>query len=323
MRKRFIELLTKDRAEFTEDEKKEFEQIRRKFRRSADRFGNFELDGDLRRAMRRETELVFETILREDRPLTELLESDYTFLNEDLAKHYGIEDVTGDEMRMVKLPEESPRGGILTQGTMLAVTSNPDRTSPVKRGLYILDNILGTPPPPPPPNIPALEDAGDEHQKLTLTVREALAIHREQPLCSSCHNRMDPLGLAMERFNALGMWRETDHGKPIETVGELITGEEFSDINELKHLLATNHRQEFYRCLTEKLLIYALGRGIEYHDTETVDAIVAELEQNEGRPSVLLKGIVNSAAFQKCRADDNGSNSTVKTASVTTTVAQP
>ena len=321
MRKRFMELLSKDREEFTEDEIEEFEEIRKKFRRSGRRFGKFELDGDLRRAMRRETEMVFETILREDRPLTELIESDYTFLNEKLAKHYGVEGVTGDEMRMVKLPADSPRGGILTQGTVLAVTSNPDRTSPVKRGLFVLDNILGTPPAPPPPDIPALEDVGDEKQKLTLTVRESLAIHREAPLCSSCHNRMDPLGLALERFNALGMWRETDHGKPIDTVGELISGEEFADINELKHVLATNHRQEFYRCLTEKLLTYALGRGIEYHDTETVDTIVAQLEQNEGRPSALLKGIVASSAFQKSRLPEVVSEaSTVKTASTINTV---
>jgi hypothetical protein len=197
------------------------------------------------------------------------------------------------------------------------VTSNPDRTSPVKRGLFVLDNILGTPPPPPPPNIPALEDVGDEKQKLTLTIAESLAIHREAPLCSSCHNRMDPLGLALERFNALGLWRDTDHGKGIETNGQLITGEEFADIKGLKAALVNNHRQEFYRCLTEKLLTYALGRGIEYHDTQTVDTIVAQLEQNDGRPSALLQGIVASAAFQKCRLPEATDEPTLKTASTT------
>jgi len=301
MRKRFRALLMKPREELTEAERKEFAEVRRRFRRQRERFERFDLDGELRRAMRRETELVFETILREDRPLTELLESDYTFLNEKLAEHYGVAGVTGDEMRLVKLPADNPRGGILTQGTVLAVTSNPDRTSPVKRGLFVLDNILGTPPPPPPPNIPLLEDAGNEQQRQSFTVREALALHREAPLCSSCHNRMDPLGLALERFNALGMWRETDHGKPIDSAGALITGEEFTDIKELKRVLVANHRQEFYRCLTEKLLTYALGRGIEYHDTETVDAIAAQLEATDGRPSALLKGIVGSAAFQKSR----------------------
>jgi hypothetical protein len=317
VRKRFMELLMKDREDLTEDERKEFEEIRRKFRRSRERFDQFELSGDLRRAMRRETEMVFETVLRENRPLTELIDSDWTFLNERLAKHYGVPDVEGDEMRLVKLPADNPRGGILTQGTTLVVTSNPDRTSPVKRGLFVLDNILGTPPPPPPPDIPALEDVGDEKQKLTLTIAESLAIHREAPLCSSCHNRMDPLGLALERFNALGLWRETDHGKQIETDGQLITGEEFSDIKGLKDALVTHHRQEFYRCLTEKLLTYALGRGIEYHDTQTVDTIVAQLEQNDGRPSALLQGIVASAAFQKCRSPQATDEPTLKTASTT------
>jgi hypothetical protein len=268
--------------------------------------------------MRRESELVFETILRENRPLDELLDSDYTFLNEQLANHYGISGVQGDEMRRVELAPDSPRGGILTQGTTLVVTSNPDRTSPVKRGLFVLENILGIPPAPPPPNVPALEDAGDAKQKATLTVREALAIHRESPECSSCHNRMDPIGLALEEFNALGMGRSTDNGKPIEVAGQLITGEEFSGIDELKRVLITHHRTEFYRCFTEKLLTYALGRGIEYHDTETVDALVAALEANEGRPSALLKGIVASAAFQKCRPAKPPVNSaTTKTDGIT------
>jgi hypothetical protein len=318
--KRFRELLSKPREKLTEAEKKEFEEIRRNFRRRGRQFEKYELNDELRRAMRRETELVFETILREDRPLVELLDSDYTFLNERLAKHYGIEGVTGDEMRKVGLPADSPRGGILTQGTVLAVTSNPDRTSPVKRGLFVLENILGTPPAPPPPDIPALEDAGDAKQKLTFTVREALALHREAPLCSSCHNRMDPIGLALEEFNALGMSRATDHGKPIEAAGQLITGEEFAGIDELKQVLVTHHRQEFYRCLTEKLLTYALGRGIEYHDTETVDAIVAALEANEGRPSALLKGIIASAAFQKCRPPDTAPIKTASTDPATSTV---
>lgn len=312
--KRFRELLSKPREELTEDEKKEFEEIRRDFRRRSQRFEKFELNGELRRAMRRESELVFETVLRENRPLEELLDSDYTFLNERLARHYGIEGITGDEMRKVELPPESPRGGILTQGTVLAVTSNPDRTSPVKRGLFVLENILGTPPAPPPPDIPALEDAGDAEQKLMLTVREALAIHRESPECSSCHNRMDPIGLALEEFNALGISRTTDHGKPIEPAGQLITGEEFAGIDELKQALIAHHRTEFYRCLTEKLLTYALGRGIEYHDTETVDVIVAELETNGGRPMALLKGIVASAAFQKCRPPGAAEDDVVKTA---------
>jgi hypothetical protein len=318
--KRFRELMVKPREELTEDEKQEFEKIRRDFRRSNRQYEKFDLNHELRQAMRRESELTFETILREDRPLVELLDNDYTFLNERLARQYGIEGVTGDEMRKVELPADSPRGGILTQGTTLIVTSNPDRTSPVKRGLFVLENILGIPPAPPPPNLPALEEAGGKEQLATLTVREALAIHRESPECSSCHNRMDPIGLALEEFNALGMARNTDHGKPIEPAGQLITGEEFTGINELKQTLVNHHRQEFYRCFTEKLLTYALGRGIEYHDTETVDALVAQLEANEGRPAVLLKGIITSAAFQKCRSPEPTATAvTIKTVSATET----
>src|SRR6185369_14793902 len=169
-----------------------------------------ELDGQLRRAMRQETEMGFAYIVREDRSVLELIDNDYTFLNERLARHYGLTNlnVTGNEMRRVKLPEDSPRGGILSQGTVLTVTSNPTRTSPVKRGLFVLDNILGTPPPPPPPDIPSLEESEKDFKDRDPTLREVLAVHRAKPLCSSCHNRMDPLGLALENFNALGMWRE-------------------------------------------------------------------------------------------------------------------
>ncbi len=307
-RERFRELRHIPREQFDEDQRAEFEKLRQQFTRELQDNQGFELHADLRRAMRLETELVFETVLREDRPLVELLNADYTFLNESLAKHYGVEGVQGHDMRFVNLPAGSPRGGILTQGTVLVVTSNPDRTSPVKRGLFVLDNILGTPPAPPPPDLPLLEDVAKGRGEAPLTVRESLALHREAPLCSSCHNRMDPLGFALERFNALGRWRETDQGKPIDCTGTLITGEEFSDIKEFKRILATHHRQEFYRCLTEKLLTYALGRGIEYHDTETVDAIVARLEANDGRPSVLLQGIITSAVFQKCRPPDQSSD---------------
>jgi hypothetical protein len=261
-----------------------------------------ELTGDLRRAMKQETEGVFDYVLREDRDVLELVDSDYTFLNEKLALHYGITNVTGNRVRLVKLPPNSPRGGILTQGTVLAVTSNPTRTSPVKRGVFILDNILGTPPPPPPPpDIPPLEDSarGDGNRRLSL--RETLAIHRENALCSSCHNRMDPLGLAFENFNAMGMWREQEFGEPVEAAGQLITGEQFKGVKELKGLLARKYARNFYRTLTEKILIYALGRGLEYYDVETVDQIVARLEQANGRPSALLMGVVESAPFQKTR----------------------
>jgi hypothetical protein len=222
-------------------------------------------------------------------------------LNETLAQHYGIDGVSGPEVRKVKLPEGSPRGGVLGQGTFLAVTSNPTRTSPVKRGLYILDNILGSPPPPPPPNIPTLEAAGDEIKGHAPTVRELQEAHRRDPLCHSCHARMDPLGLALENFNALGMWRDEENDRPIDASGELVTGESFSGIRELKSILKESHRLDFYRCLAEKMLIYALGRGLDYYDEHTVDQIVTRLDENDGRFSALVMGIVESAPFQKQR----------------------
>lgn len=278
------------------------------------RFGGFrgqfrgpraELTADLRRAMRQETEKAFDYVLREDRSLLELLDSDYTFLNERLARHYGLTNlnVTGDEMVLVKLPPESPRGGVITHGSVLAVTSNPTRTSPVKRGLFILDNLLGTPPPPPPPDIPPLEDAAKAMKDKKLTLRETLALHREAPLCSSCHNRMDPLGLALDNFNAMGMWRDQEKGQPIDAAGRLLSGESFTDVKELKKILANSHKTEFYRTMTEKLLTYALGRGLEYYDVATVDAIVERLEKSNGRPSELLAGIIESAPFQKTRSN--------------------
>ncbi|HLX61019.1 MAG TPA: DUF1592 domain-containing protein [Planctomycetota bacterium] len=261
-----------------------------------------DFDGPLRTAMRRETEMTFDYILREDRSALELLDSDYTFLNEKLAKHYGIPNVFGDQMRRVTLPKDSARGGVLTQGTVLTVTSNPTRTSPVKRGLFILDNILGTPTRPAPPEVPPLE-ASEKHFEggKEPSLREVLAVHREKPLCSSCHNQMDPLGLAFENFNALGMWRESEHKVPIDASGTLATGQTFNGAHELKKLLTAKFRREFYRCLTEKLLTYALGRGLEYYDTESVDQIVDRLEKNGGKFSALMNGIVESAPFQKRR----------------------
>jgi hypothetical protein len=261
-----------------------------------------ELDGDLRKAMRRETEMYFAYVMRENRPVTELIDSDYTFLNEDLARMYDIEGVSGKDLRKVTLPEGSPRGGVLTQGSALLVTSNPDRTSPVKRGLYVLNNFLGTPPPPPPANVPALEasetEFADGHDP---TLREVLKLHREAPMCRSCHNRMDPIGLAFENFNAIGAWRDTERKKPIDSEGHLITGEKFDSVAELKKILANDHREEFYRTLSTKLMTYATGRGMEYYDVETIDQIVERLEDQDGRFGALLTGIVQSAPFQKMR----------------------
>ena len=286
----------RDRQPLTPDEEKLREQLR-KFRREQ----IMELDGSLRSAMKRETEMAFEYVLKEDKSVLELIDADYTFVNERLAKHYGIPDVKGDQMRRVKLPPESPRGGLLTQGSTLVVTSNPTRTSPVKRGLFVLDNILGMRPPPPPPNLPELEESEKAFKDKEPSLREVLEEHRKNTLCSSCHNRMDPMGLALENFNAMGMFREKERKQPIETAGKLITGESFKNVKELKKILVTSRRSDFYRCMTEKMLTFALGRGLEYYDVETVDRIVERLDASGGKMSVLLSGIVESAPFQKRR----------------------
>ena len=260
-----------------------------------------DFDTDTRRAMRAETEMVFSHIMHGDRSILELIDSNYTFLNEKLATEYGLPEVKGKQLRLVELPEGSPRGGVLTQGTVLAVTSNPTRTSPVKRGQFILENILGTPALPPPPDIPPLEDAKAAFGDREPTLREMLAVHRKNALCSSCHVRMDPLGLALENFNAVGGWRTSEAGQLISSAGKLATGEQFQDVRELKRIITHERRADFYRCLTEKLLTYALGRGLEYRDVEAVDAIVARLEKNGGRFSSLLLGVIDSPPFQKQR----------------------
>ncbi len=260
-----------------------------------------DLDGPMRKAMRGETEMVFDYVLRENRSVLEFIDADYTFVNAKLAAHYGLPEVKGDELRRVMLPPGNPRGGFLTEATVLAVTSNPTRTSPVKRGLFVLDNFLGTPPPAPPPNIPALEESAKGTDGHELPLREALAIHRSDKLCASCHARMDPLGFALENFNALGMWRDQDAKQPINPAGQLVTGESFADIRELKRVLTHERHLDYYRCLTEKMLTYAIGRGLDYHDVETVDEIVSRLDQDQGRFSTLLNGIIASAPFQKQR----------------------
>jgi hypothetical protein len=281
--------------------------------------------GNIRSAMREETERYFAHVVREGRSVLELVDSNYTFLNDKLAEFYGVPGVTGGNFRKVELPAGSPRGGVLTMGTSLLVTSNPTRTSPVKRGLFVLENILGTPPPPPPPNIPSLEEAAKGTKGKALTLRETLELHRSQPDCMSCHTRLDPPGLALENFNAMGVWRDVektppqlrfrngaidesapkpppDPGLPIDSTGKLITGEAFKDIRELKKILVTNHKADIYHCLTEKLLTYALGRGVEYYDTETIDQIAAALDRDGGKFSTLLMGIIDSSAFQRRRA---------------------
>ena len=256
-------------------------------------------DPRLRQDMRKETEMLFDFILRKGRPAEELISARYTFLNERLARFYGIHGVTGETFQPVDLTEHPERGGILTQGTFLIVSSNPTRTSPVKRGLFVLDNILGTPAPPAPGNVPELKDA--KTTSTNPTMREMMEIHRAKPACKGCHARMDPIGLGLEHFNALGQYRRTENEKPIDSAGVLITGERFNDVAGLKTILATDRKEDFYRCLAEKMLTFAIGRGVEYYDAPTIHQLVRRLERNEGSLRELIFGIIESAPFQKRR----------------------
>jgi len=292
-----------DEAEKNHDEeklaalRKEMEAFRAKFNNGGRRI---EFSGSLRSAMRKEAEMLFTHLMRNDGSVLSLVDNDSTFLNNELADYYDVPGVEGGDMRLVKLPSDSPRGGVLTMGTVLAVTSNPTRTSPVKRGLFILDNILGTPPPPPPPNIPSLEASEKSEDGSERSLREALALHREAPLCSSCHDRMDPLGLAMENFNAMGRWRDKELGLELGSpAGKLITGEEFADVKQLKHLIVTARQDDYYRCLVEKMMTYALGRGPQPCDITTHDQLVEKLKQTDGKFSSLITGIIESAPFQR------------------------
>ncbi len=259
------------------------------------------LDGDVRRDMAEETERLVSYVLHENRSLVELVDADYAFLNERLAKHYGVPGIEGDEIHKVKLPPGSPLGGVLTQGTFLVVTSNPTRTSPVKRGLFILDNILGTPSPPAPAMVPELEASAEQSHIENPTVRQLMELHRSEALCSSCHARFDPLGLAFENFTAIGTWRDQEYGQPVQPAGRLISGESFDNVTELKKVLAGSRRTDFYRCLSERMLSYAIGRSLELGDEIALEQITNELESNQGRAQSLITAIVNSPAFRRMR----------------------
>jgi len=253
----------------------------------------------LRESMKAETDMLFEYIAREDRDLLEVITADYSFLNEDLARWYRVEGVEGDEMRKVDLPPETNRGGVLTHASILVSTSNPNRTSPVKRGVFVLENIFGTPPPPPPAAVPTLEEAAKEGIEL-LTLRDQLAVHREDKACAACHAHFDPIGLALENFSYIGRWRETDNGVAIDTSGEMATGETFGSFAELRNLIA-ERKDKYYRGVTEKLMTYALGRGLEPYDAATIDEITDSLLNGGGKFSQLLMGVVESPAFQERR----------------------
>jgi hypothetical protein len=254
-------------------------------------FPDFDLP--LRVAMLEETVLFFDSIRDKDRSVLELLDADYTFVNERLARHYGIPGVKGDWFRRVSLTG-TPRGGVLTQASVLAATSNPTRTSPVKRGKWILENILGAPPEPPPSGVEALRERQEDGASITL--RQKMSRHRTDPACASCHRRMDPLGFGLENFDATGGWRTHEGGQPIDSAGQLPGGRAFQGPAELKSALL-GRRNAFARCLTEKLLTYALGRGLERADRRDVDSIVAKLARKDYRFSVLVLAVVESEPF--------------------------
>ena len=274
-----------------------------------DQFPKF--NGSLRAAMLKESELFVESIFREERSLLDLIDADYTFLNQTLANHYGIADTQGNWLggkknipggerikgrafRRVNL-QSSSRGGILTHASVLTVTSNPNRTSPVKRGRWVLEQVLGAPPPPPPPDVPELEEGGEVVSGSTL--RERLEQHREDPACANCHAKMDPIGFALENYNPIGAFRTKVGGSKIDTTAELPDGTTVRGIADLKQILK-DRKHEFVRCLTEKMLIYALGRGLEYYDRPTVEHIVVQLESSGYRSSVLITEIVKSDPFR-------------------------
>jgi len=255
-----------------------------------ERFPTF--DNGLRIAMRRETELFFEALIREDRSLLELIDADFTFLNERLAQHYGIEGVKGENFRRVQL-EDPVRGGVITQASVLTVTSNPTRTSPVKRGKWVMENLLAISPPPPPGNVPQLEDKG---RKLVGTLRQKMEQHRADASCAICHTLMDPLGFGLENFDAVGAWRTQDDGLPIDASGELPDGATFAGPAELKQILL-QRSDDFRRCASEKLLIYAIGRGLRPADQCVVEEIVGKLRAGDDRFSQLVLAIVRGEAF--------------------------
>lgn len=256
------------------------------------RFPDF--DDNLRQAFRRETELFVESVFRGDRSVLELLKTDYTFLNERLARHYGIPSVFGSRFRRVHLDPKYKRGGLLRQGSILTVTSYATRTSPVIRGIWVLKNIIGTPPPPPPPNVPPLKE---NKVDATLPMRERLAEHRVNPVCASCHDRIDPVGFALENFDAVGRWREFENGVAVDASGGLPDGSVFVGVANLEDGLL-ERPELFVYALSEKLLTFALGRGVEVYDAPAIRQIVRDAQANEFRFSSIIVGISKSVPFQ-------------------------
>lgn len=267
-----------------------------------------QLDVHLRESMSRETLLFFDSVLRENRPITDFIDGNYTFLNARLARHYGLGQfgrgkksdaamIPEHTHAKVQLPEESPRGGVLTHASVLTMTSAPDRTSPVKRGMWVLENILASPPPPPPPNVQPLDEVKDGKAKAPPTLRARLELHRARPSCASCHAKIDPLGFALERFDLLGQYRDKDAKQPIDDAAELAGGKKFQGAAGLRKVLLEK-KDQFTKCLTEKVLTYALGRVLEEYDVPTVEAIAAAVAKDDYRLQTLIREVVKSDPFR-------------------------
>jgi uncharacterized protein DUF1592/uncharacterized protein DUF1588/uncharacterized protein DUF1585/uncharacterized protein DUF1595/uncharacterized protein DUF1587/cytochrome c len=255
-----------------------------------------DFDESLRAAFREETDLFLDSVLRGKASVLDLLSANYTYVNERLAKHYGIPNIHGPEFHRVTFPPGSPRGGLLGQGSLLTITSYANRTSPVNRGKWVLENLLAAPPPPPPPNVPALKTEGNTTGK-PLTMRDAMVQHRANPVCASCHARMDPIGFAMENFDPVGRWRDSDVGGPIDASGVFPDGQRFDGMAGLKAALLS-HPEEFVSTVTEKLLMYGLGRNVQYFDQPAVRAIVRESARYNYTFASLVLGVVKSTPFR-------------------------
>jgi hypothetical protein len=266
-------------------------------------FPNF--DENLRNALAQETELLVESTVTEDRSVADLLKTDYTFLNQRLAEHYGIKGIYGNEFRRIPVTDPN-RQGLLGQASIMTVTSYPDRTAPTVRGKWVLEQLLGTPPPPPPPNVPALKD--DDSAKAQ-TMRQRMESHRANPTCAACHRLMDPIGFALENFDGIGRWREAageDGTGAIDSSGVLPDGTEFNGPTGLRDILM-KRRTQFVETFTERLLTYALGRGVEEYDAPVIRRIAREASANDQRWSAIILGIVNSNPFQMRRVSNGNS----------------
>jgi Protein of unknown function (DUF1592)/Protein of unknown function (DUF1588)/Protein of unknown function (DUF1585) len=260
---------------------------------NTDRFPDF--DDNLRQGFRQETEMLFQSIVAEDRSVIDLLNADYTFLNERLARHYGVPGIYGSRFRRVPVTQEERRG-LLGQGSILALTSHAERTSPVVRGKWVLENLLGSSVPPPPANVPPLKERQDGDAPKTM--REQMAEHRANPVCAACHKTLDPIGFSLENFNAVGAWRSNDSGLAIDASGELADGAKVNGVVELRKALLRDPSL-FASTMTQKLMIYGLGRGLDYRDAPEVRAIVHKASKDNYRFSAILLGILRSPQFQR------------------------